>query len=165
MKWYCNVTIASNKKSIEELDAKKNAKDIEACNHRIADLEKAFEYFTNPSFDDVISLLENIGSKFTEDGSALTPECQKANSIFNMVCKTYYGKQMSTAEYKNLDTNVQQYAGCIINMFREAGSDDKNYAISNITELEERTAEEKEAIIKEAKKNWAERKKASEKNA
>lgn len=165
MKWYCNVAIASNKKSIEEFDAKKNAKDIEACKHRIADLEKAFEYFTNPSFDDVISLLENIGSKFTEDGSSLTPECQKANSIFNMVCKTYYGKQLSTADYKNLDTNIQQYAGCIINMFREAGSDDKNYAISNITELEERTAEEKEAIIKEAKKEWADRKKASEKNA
>lgn len=165
VKWYCNTVIESNKKAIEGFDAKKNAKDIEACNVRIADLEKIIDFITNPSDEVVASLLDNIGSKFTSDGSTLTPECQRANTIFNTVCKSYYKKQLSTCDYKNLDVNIQQYAGCIINLFREAGTDIKTYSISNIGDLEERSAEEKEALAKEAKKAWAAEKKNSEKNA
>ena len=169
IKWYCNTNIESNKKAIEAFDAKKNAKDIEACNVRIADLENIIGFITNPSDEVVASLLDNIGSKFNSDGSTLTPECAHANTIFNTVCKSYYNKALSTCDYKNLDVNVQQYAGCIINLFREAGTDIKTYSMSNISDLEERSEEEKEALAKEAKKAWAAAKEAekkkSEKNA
>lgn len=165
VKWYCTTIIESNNKAIEGFDEKKNAKDIEVCNKRISDLNTILDYITNPSAEIADTLLDNIGSYFTEDKSTLTPECTAANAIFNQICKSYYGKQMSTADYKNLDINVQQYAGCILNMFRDAGSQLVNYKLSNIGELEERTAEEKEEILKQAKKDWADRKKASEKNA
>lgn len=165
IKWYCSTNIESNNKAIEGFDKKKNAKDIEACTKRIEDLNTILDYITNPSAEIVDNLLNNIGSHFTDDGSTLAPECAAANAIFNQICKSYYGKQMSDADYKNLDANVQQYAGCIINMFRDSGAQAANYKIGNITELEERTAEEKEEILKQAKKDWAKRKKASEKNA
>ena len=169
VKWYCNTNIESNKKAIDAFDAKKNASDIEKCNVRIAELENIISYITNPSDEVVATLLDNIGSKFNSDGSTLTPECARANTIFNTVCKSYYGKPLSTCDYKNLDVNIQQHAGCIINMFREAGTDNKNYSLSNISDLEERSAEEKEALTKESKKAWAAAKEAekkkSEKNA
>lgn len=165
IKWYCNTTIESNNKAIEGFDQKKNAKDIEACKKRIEDLNKIIDYITNPSANAVNVMLDNIGSKFTENGTQLTDECAHANSMFNMVCKSYYGKQMSTCDYKNLGANIQQYAGCIINLFRDPGSRIATYKLANINELEERSEEEKEELTKQAKKDWAERKKASEKNA
>lgn len=165
VKWYCTTNIDSNNKAIEGFDEKKNAKDIEACKHRIADLEEILTIITNPSANVVDTLLDNIGSYFTEDGSTLTPECAKANAIYNTVCKSYYGKQLSNADYANLDSNIQQYAGCILNLFRDAGSQLVNYKASSISELVERSEEEKKELVKQAKKDWEERKKASEKNA
>lgn len=165
IKWYCSTNIESNNKAIEGFDEKKNAKDIEACNNRINDLNTILDYITNPSAEIADTLLDNIGSHFNEDGSALTPKCTAANAVFNQICKSYYGKQMSTANYKNLDTNIQQYAGCILNMFRDAGSQAANYKIGNIVDLEERTEEEKKEILKQAKKDWDNRKRDSEKNA
>jgi len=168
MKWYCNTNIASNQKSIDELDKKKNADVIAQCEKAIAKYNNILDIITNPSGDVVDSLLENIGNHFDEGGT-LTHECQEANKISNMICKSYYGKPLSNADYKNLDANVQQYAGCIINLFRNAGSQLATYKEANITELEERTKEEKEAMRKEAKKAFEAReaaKKAAEtKNA
>lgn len=169
IKWYCNTHIDSNKKAIAELDPKKNASDIEKCNARIAELEKIIDYVTNPSADVVNELLNNIGSKWMSDGSTLTPECRHANTIFNTVCKSYYNEQLSTCDYKNLGENIQQYAGCIINLFRDPGSQIAIYKDANITKLEERSEEEKQKLTKEAKEAWANAKKAekkeSEKNA
>lgn len=168
IKWFCNTNIESNQKVIDNLDPKKNEKEIETCKKQIADYNAIFEYITNPSSDGVDNMLDNIGSHF-DGGGQLTPECQNANQLFNRVCKTYYGKQLSDADYSNLTMNVQQYAGSILNLFRNPGAQNKNYSLSNISDLVERTQEEKDAIIKEAKKAWAEKKKTdaekSEKNA
>lgn len=169
VRWICNTKIASNKKAIENLDAEKNAEEIKKCQSAIERHENVLSYITNPSSDEVDTLLENVGSYFDESGSQLTPECSKANATFNRVCQTYYGKQMSGADYKNLANNVQQYAGCILNLFRDSGSQLVNYKLSNITELEKRSEEEREELLKKAKKDFMERKskekKTDEKNA
>ena len=162
VKWICNTNIASNKKAIENLDPKKNKKEIETCENSIAKYNKSLAYVTDPSFDEVDHLLENIGSHFDEGGT-LTEECQRANATFNRVCKTYYGEQLSTADYNNLEENIQQYAGCIINLFRDAGSQLANYKLANITELSKCTDEERQERLKKAKKEWNERKAAKEK--
>lgn len=168
IKWFCNTNIKSNEKSIEELDKDKNKDVIAKCEEAITKYKKILDYITNPSAEEADSLPDNIGASFTSDGSTLTGECQKANSLMNKVCKSYYGKQLSDADYANLVSNVQQHVGCIINLFRDSGSQLVNYKLANITELEERSEEEKEAFRKEAKKAWAERKQkeqtAKEKN-
>lgn len=168
VKWVCENNIASNEKAITNLDAKKNAKEIALCKKQIENYNSILDYLTMPTDDNVKDLLENIGSKFDEGGT-LTPECQAANRTFNCICKSYYGKQLSTADYKNVAENVQQYAYHIINLFRAPGERIPDVGLSNVSDLEERTPEEKEALAKEAKKAWAEKKaeqkKADEKNA
>lgn len=149
--WYCKVNIESNEKTIEGLDAKKNAKEIDACKNRIDYLNNIINIVTNPTTDNVDTLLENVGHHTIEGTDQYTDECARANRIVNVVSRSYYGKPLSPNDYKNLYTNIQQYAGCIVNLFRESGTDNKAYALSNITELEEYTKEEKDANLKAAK--------------
>lgn len=158
--WVCNVNIKSNEKAIDALDKKKNAKEIAECTSRVEYYNSIIECITDPTTDNVDVMIENMGNKF-DDGGALTPECQKANSIFNIVCKTYYGKPLSCVDYKNLDTNVQNYAGKIINLFRNSGAKVMKYSDAIISDLEERSDEEKAELTKALKKEWAEKKAAS----
>ena len=158
IKWFCNTNIKSNEKAVSELDEKKNKDVIVKCKEAIVKYNKILEYITNPSSIEADTLTDNIGSYFDSDGSQLTKECQDANRLYNKVCKSYYGKQISDIDYTNIATNIQQYVGCIINLFRDAGSQLVNYKYANITELEERSEEEKETLRKEAKKAWVERK-------
>lgn len=162
VKWVCNVNISSNEKAISGLDEKKNAKEIDACKKQIAYYNDVLEYITNPSGEEIETLLENIGTKY-DAGGTLTSECQKANSIFNKVCSSYYGKKLAYQDYKNLDVNIQQYAGCIINLFRAASSQLNNYSLSNITDLEERSDEEKQEFRKEELQKKNEQKAAAKK--
>ena len=159
MKWYCNTNIDSNKKAIENLDPKKNKTEIEKCEAQIQHYNDILTYITSPSAQEVDAMLDNIGTDF-DDGGTLTQECQEANATFNRICKSYYGKQLSDADYKNLGKNVQEYGYHIINLFRSAGEKIMDHGLSNITDLEERSAEEREAMVKEAKKKWADRKAA-----
>ena len=162
MKWFCNTNIDSNQKAIDNLDPKKNKAEIEKCEAQIQYYNDILTYITSPSPEEVDTLLENVGTSFDE-GGILTTECQEANATFNRICKSYYGKQLSDADYKNLGQNIQQYGYHIINLFRSAGEKIMDCGLSNIGELEERSAEEREAMIKEAKKRWAERKAAEKK--
>jgi hypothetical protein len=157
VKWFCDTCIESNTKAIENLDAKKNKAEIEKCKSQIKYYNDIIDCLTTPSADEINTLLDNIGSDFDEGGT-LTTECQNANATLNRICKSYYGKQLAVADYKNLDTNIQQYGFHIINLFRSPGERLPDCGLSNITELEERSEEEREAAIKEAKKAWAERK-------
>ncbi len=168
VKWVCNANIESNKKAVESMDAKKNAKEIDLCNKQIESYKDIIDYITAPNADEVTNLLKDIGSHFDEGGT-LTPECQSANTTFNRICKSYYNKNLSTSDYKNLDTNIQQYGFHIINLFRDPGEQLMDCGLTNISELEERSQEEREELIKAMKKEWAEQKKTekkdSEKNA
>lgn len=159
MRWVCNTNIESNKKAIENLDPKKNKTEIGQCEAQIQHYNNILTYITSPSAEEIDNLLDKIGSAFDEGGT-LTKECQEANATFNRICKSYYGKALSDADYKNLGTNIQQYGYHIINLFRSAGEKLMDCGLSNISELEPRSEEEREALIKEAKKKWAERKAA-----
>ena len=158
VKWCCNVNIESNKKSIENMDAKKNKTEIEKCEAQIQNYTNILDYITSPSFDEIDTLLENIGVDFTKDGGQLTQECQDANKTFNVICRSYYGKELSTNDYKNLGENIKQYGYHIINLFRSAGEQLTDCGLSYVSELEERSEEEKKALAEETKKAWAERK-------
>ena len=107
-------------------------------------------------------MLENVGHHTIEGTDQYTDECARANRIVNVVGRSYYGKQLSPNDYKNLYTNIQQYAGCIVNLFRNPGAKSKVYDLSNIKELEEYTEEEKKANLKAAK---AEKEAQNSKNA
>lgn len=157
VKWCCNANIESNEKAIENLDAKKNKAEIEKCEAQIQHYNNILAYITSPTSEEIDNLLENIGTEFDEGGS-LSAECQAANATFNRLCKTYYGKQLSTADYKNLGENIKQYGYHVINLFRSPGEQIMDCGLSNVSELEERTKEERDAMITEAKKAWAERK-------
>lgn len=154
MKWICNANIESNKKAIENLDKEKNKTEIEKCEAQIQKYNNILSYITSPDSSSVDTMLDNIGSKFDEGGQ-LTPECQKANQMFNRICKTYYGKQLSNTDYKNLNENIKQYGYHIINLFRAPGEQLVDVGLINISDLEERSKEEREAATKEAKKAWA----------
>jgi len=158
MKWVCNTNIDSNQKAIDNLDAKKNKTEIEKCEAQIQYYKNILDYITSPSSEEIDSLLDNIGTIFDEGGHQLTSECQNANATFNRICKSYYGKELSDADYKNLDENIKQYGYHIINLFRSPGEQITDCGLSNVSELVERSAEEKEEILKAAKKAWAERK-------
>ena len=157
VKWCCNTNIESNKKAIENLDAKKNKTEIEKCEAQIQHYNNILAYITSPTSEEIDNLLENIGTEFDEGGS-LSAECQAANATFNRLCKTYYGKQLSTADYKNLGENIKQYGYHVINLFRSPGEQIMDCGLSNVSELEERTKEERDAMVAEAKKAWAARK-------
>ena len=163
IKWYCNTNITSNKKAIENLDAKKNKKEIEMCEAQIQKYNDILAYITSPSSDEADHLLEHIGNHFDEGGT-LTTECQAANGTYFRVCKSYYGKNIADSEYKNIAVNIQQYCGYIINLFRDPNAAFGNYSLSNICELEPRSEEEREAMLLAARKEFAE-KKAAEKKA
>ena len=158
IKWCCNINIESNKKAIENLDAKKNAKEIEACDKQIQYYTDILGYITNPTSAEVDDMLKNIGSKF-DDGGQLSNECQKANKTFNFICKSYYGKELSTIDYTNLANNIQQYGYHIINLFRSPGEQLVDVGLAKVYQLEERSEEEKAEFTKELKKAWAEKKK------
>lgn len=157
MKWFCDTNIDSNKKAIENLDAKKNKTEIEKCEAQIQYYNNILTYITSPSSEEIDNLLENIGTSFDEGGT-LTKECQDANATFNRICGSYYGKKLSTSDYKNLSENIKQYGYHIINLFRAPGEQLVDCGTTYVSELEERTEEEREAMIKAAKKAWAERK-------
>ena len=158
VKWFCNTNIASNQKAIDNLDKEKNKTEIEKYEAQIQRYNDILTYMTNPSSEYVDTLLDKIGTFFDPSGQ-LEGDCAEANSMFNRICKSYYGKELSGATYKNLEHNIQQYAGCIINLFRDAGSQLANYKLSNIGELEKRSEEEKNQLLKDAKKAWDERRK------
>lgn len=164
VKWVCNCNIESNKKAIDALDKKKNAKEIANCEASVKYYNEIIEYLTNPTTANIDVMIENMGSKF-DAGGVLTQECQDANRMFNVICKTYYGKQLSTTDYKNIAINVQNYGGKIVNLFCDAGSKVVKYSDAVISDLEENSEEEKAAAVKEAMKARAKMKDANSKNA
>ena len=160
--WYCKTNIEALEETNESLDPKANKKDIVANNNRINDLNNIIDIITNPATDCVDTLLENAGHHTFENSDQLTDECQRANSIVNGICESYYGKRLNSDDYKNLLENVQQYAGYVINLFRAPGETSKVYSLNNIVALEEYTKEEKDALKKAAK---AEKDAQEQKNA
>ena len=139
----CDEDLAVMAKSIVKWIADTEIKALEGKNDKEAKsstemYKSALEIMSNPSFDVVDKLIENIASG--ED---------VANKIRKAVMVAYYPTTPNKKTYKNLYQNVKEYAGVITNYFRDPLSKNIAYSAANITELEEYTQEEMIAINKE----------------
>lgn len=140
--WVAKNNIKNNEKEIAKLDAKKDKKQIDAYKNANANYQKVIDMFTDPSFDFVDNMAENLVNGEPAEKS-------RAVKIASKIGLSYYGKAVSIKQYKNLAANLQQYAGIITNLFCDPLSQNSKYSISNLTELEEYTKEELEQMKKE----------------
>lgn len=137
--------IVSYEENIKTLstDKKANAKGIEECNSKIEatkknieHLKKSIEYVTMPTSDVADNLLKNY-----------TDKDKAAVSIFNFIVGCYYADiDKSTVDASILKQNVQQYAGIITNLFRDATTPILEYNEANIVEIMPITKKEEEVV-------------------
>ena len=160
--WSCNSKIASLKQNIKEAERliaknekvveenktasevkvaksaiKKWNEDIDKWKTEIAQLEQIVNETVNPAFDAVENLTENYKGDEKSEGYAL------AHRIVDDVMKTYY----PTVDRTKVDesvmlANVKQYAGVILNMFRDPLSQNIGYSKANLVEMYEVEVEE-----------------------
>lgn len=160
--WKLESSIKAEKKALEALNENdKNNKDVaKAFEKKIAELEEARNNTLNPKFDIIDTLAEvQIVDNY---------EKPKNKTVFNMfqnVAVTYYGKDILLPTWKNKFENVQQRAGIIANMFREADNKNQNYNEANLTELVEMTEEERAALAEKHAQMRLEARKAAAKKA
>ena len=139
--WIANNNIKKMEKEIESLD--KKAKDydsvVEKYNASIDHYKMIMSTIENPSYDIVENMVEDDPEKITDNSKKLREYIQK-----------FLYADVKPGTYKNMITNLQQYAGYVTGLFRTPGTADANYSLSNITELElvEETIEEKKEEVK-----------------
>ena len=155
--WSCNSQIAIAKKAIKDLEKlikaneeankttdkatqkvnnssiKTDKEEIAKNEAIIAEMNKEIEAVVNPSFDVVDHLIEDYKSENKE-----SEPCKIAHRIVDNIMVTYY------PEYKkeNLDenvmlANVQQYAGIVVNMFRDPLAQSISYTKANLVDMVE----------------------------
>lgn len=139
--WTTNLKIEKYKKNIEdheknlaELNKNKKANaagiedvkaKIESCKNSIEHLEEIISCVTNPSSEVVDTLLD----KYAEKDRA-------AQSIFKQILEGYYlDVDAEKAEIADIKHNVQQRAGIIVNLFRDATTPLVQYNEANLTEM------------------------------
>lgn len=140
--WVVNTKIESYEKSIKELDPKKNKSEIDTCNSNIDKNKKILEYLNNPSTNLADSIIENMKSDDENVKRDAIMICSKIRSAY------YPNIDFKNNTYVNLNHNIQQYVGIIINMFKDPSERSEQYVMSNITEL----VSEKDITNKEEKK-------------
>lgn len=149
----CNDENTAEQNAIDQLDPKKkDYKEMVAKHQSVIDTNnEILDNINNISFDIVDKMS-------TSDAAAL--------SVRGRVWTIYY-PTADTADaplYKNLNENLIQRAGIILNLFRNSGDQNQLYSESNLTEIEKYTLEEYEAIKAEQKKAEFAAKKESSKN-
>lgn len=140
--WAVDVQLKEEEAKLKELkkNKKENADKISAAEEEIKSLHNAVCVVTNPSAEIVETLLEKYGQ-----------HDKTANNIFQMIVNTYYSKEgLTDVRIESLKKNVEQYAGVILNYFRDPLGQLLNYSLSNITELEFLSEEEKKAAREKA---------------
>lgn len=147
--WTTNLKIEKYKKNIEdheknlaELNKNKKANaagiedvkaKIESCKNSIEHLEEIISCVTNPSSEVVDTLLD----KYAEKDRA-------AQSIFKQILEGYYlDVDAEKAEIADIKHNVQQRAGIIVNLFRDATTPLVQYNEANLTEMPMKEGEPK----------------------
>ena len=146
-----NEEIAKHEENLKVLnkDKKANAAAIEDVNNKIETqksnikhCEETISIVTMPDFSVVDDLIKNYNEKDVN-----------AKRIFDYVTKAYYANvdkdAVDPATFKH---NVQQKAGIICNLFRDATSPNAEYNIANLTEMPEKKEESEEAPVEEPKK-------------
>lgn len=143
---YANVLIANDTESIATCNEsikvlsknkKQNAKAIEKEENKIKAYTAAIEsyrevisYVTNPEGKDIENFVEAYNNKDHEN-------YKFARRVGHNIFDTYYpGIKMQTVKPEILVNNLHQYAGVIVNMFRDPLAQLQLYSESNITELE-----------------------------
>lgn len=153
--WVVNTFIDSNKKSIANLDPKKNKEEIEKCNNAIAYYKDTIKNLCTPSFEFVDNITKHL---YCGDPTIKNPAITTMKSIR----KSYYPNiSFNDDTYVNLNINLKQYAGIILNLFVDPQERNDQYVESNITELTPiSNLEKKKEEVKVEKKEETEEKKA-----
>ena len=114
---------------------------IEKCNDTINEMNGIVISMNNPSIEDVDNLIDNYNKKDDTDA-----DYKRAHLIVDQIINTYYkGTDLTKVDMDLLLHNVQQYAGIIVNMFRDPLSRSISYEKSNLVDMVEveKPAEEK----------------------
>lgn len=155
--WSCNSHIAVAKKAIKDFEKlikvneeanktadkatqkvnnsaiKKEKEEIAKNEAVIAEMDAVINSVVNPSFDVVDHLIEDYKSENKE-----SEPYKLSHRIVSDIMKTYYPEYKD----KNLDedvmlANAQQYAGIIVNMFRDSLSQSISYKKANLVDMVE----------------------------
>ena len=138
-----NATIAQEERQLKKLDEKKNAEAIATINENIKNKKADIEYandiiaiVTNPSAEIVDNIVEIYNDENHEEHNIVV-------NIVDSILKTMYPNQdMSKYEAECVENNFKQYAGIIINLFRDPASQLAMYGEGNLVELVEIQPEE-----------------------
>lgn len=121
---------------------------------KIAELNGILEKLSDPDF----AIVEKFGTPEGDEDSRLM-------GLARIITKFYYADCKPEKHYKNLDENIRQHMGIILNMFRAPGNKNQMYSEANLTDIQEYTAEEwkeyQEKAVKaaeEARENLEEKK-------
>ena len=149
IEWANNIKIADEKKRLEGLeknletlkkDEKKNATGIADTQEKIKIAKNNLKHF-----NDVLSYVMNPSSEvpanLMKDYSA---KDAYATKVVNCITDSYYDDViLSEMKPDGLRHNIEQYAGIIINLFRDPAAKIEKYRASNIIPLEPISTEEK----------------------
>lgn len=139
--WTTNLKIEKYEKNIEdheknlaELNKNKKANaagiedvkgKIESCKNSIEHLKEIISCVTNPSSE----VVDTLNDKYAEKDRA-------AQSIFKQILEGYYlDLDSEKADITDIKHNVQQRAGIIVNLFRDATTPLTEYNEANLTEM------------------------------
>lgn len=146
--WSCKSTIAELTKLLEVQEKnvkneKGNAKTateaaIRYNKTQIEEMNRIIAMVTNPELSDVDSLIEDYKS------DEKSTKYATSHRIVDDIMKTYYPDvDRAKVDEEVMLKNVQQYAGIVINMFRDSLSKSINYSESNLIEMVEKKEEPK----------------------
>lgn len=146
--WSCKSTITEHTKLLEVQEKnvkneKGNAKTateaaIRYNKAKIEEMTNIINKVANPTFDAVDSLIEDYKSDEKSEKYAV------AHRIVDDIMKTYYPNVDRTkVDEDAMLHNAQQYAGVVINMFRDPLAQSVSYSKSNLVEMVEEKEEPK----------------------
>lgn len=138
-----------------ETDKKANSKAIELTKAEIETLKNVDKYISNPTTEFADSLLENLAS---EDKEVV----KSATEAYRIIAKAFYPDIDFRKKYENLDHNVQQYAGLVIDLFRDITNPVRGYSEASISPLVVSEAKE-EPETKSEEKSEEKQEKSEEK--
>lgn len=149
IEFICNDTIKTEKDAIENMDPKDAQLEAVKKGHEsvIAKCEEALKMLNDVNFDIIEKYSNGDADALKELGRIIPAYCTATETT-----KDDKGKETTTTgcaidlnerpRYNGLESNIKQYAGIIINLFRPAGNKNQNYCEANLVEITKMTMEE-----------------------
>lgn len=156
--WTCKTNIESINTTIGELERSlkksKNKSDIEASiaakKEEITVNNTVMEIMTNPGMDIVDNLVTNFNDKSKENEDSY----KLAHRVVKNIKDSYYpGIVEDDSNKEALLKNCQQYAGVILNLFREGGDANPAYSLANLVNVPAAKVEEEKGGEEGSSKN------------